>query len=312
MTKQIRKNVFETNSSSSHSLTLSASDIVAQPFEAHVLRAGVLTLEKGEFGWTWERFYQAERKAAYLFTQIFHDDIPEGEAESVTKALREQSRQFDMLCRVIEEHTGVKVLATPGSEGYVDHDSDHVGMDLFHSEEKLRQFLFSPESFLETGNDNSPPDQVIPTDRGSEHYYAPRYREPNETDVAVKLQAVTKWHYGAFLTEAGARLEHDSNREVFAALQAQATVTALNIDCQMPSEPFQYSEPMGATMSDLADAGFAFSEHLTVQVTYKRVSRREEDKHYDRRVFTFRMPKELADRLAALPASPKPAVDLKD
>jgi hypothetical protein len=56
MTKQIRKRVFETNSSSSHSLTLSPGDLVAQPFSDDVLRSGVLSVEllrlyRPRFGW---------------------------------------------------------------------------------------------------------------------------------------------------------------------------------------------------------------------------------------------------------------------
>ena len=56
MTEQIRKNVFETNSSSSHSLTVSEGDITGQPFSDHTLREGVVIVGKGEYGWEFEQY----------------------------------------------------------------------------------------------------------------------------------------------------------------------------------------------------------------------------------------------------------------
>lgn len=311
MTQQVRKNVFETNSSSSHSLTLSQTDLVAQPFSTAVLRAGVLVLEKGEFGWEWRRYYDAETKAKYLFTQLFSDDIPQGGAAEVTAELRESEHRFDMLCRVIKDHTGLDVQVVPGSEGYVDHESDYVGMDLFQDEDKLKQFLFSPESALETGNDNSPAPSVIATDRGDEHYYSARYREPKPSDVEVALKATSKWHYQSYMTAGGALLDSDKGSpELYAALKEQATVTRLEVDCQSPTEPYRYSDPQSHTMRELADAGFSFVEGLGVTVQYKRMSRNEPEKHCEHRTFFFSMPSELAEKLAALPATPKEAVEV--
>lgn len=154
MTEQIRKNVFETNSSSSHSLTLSAGDIEKQPFADDVLREGVYLVKKGEFGWEQEEYYRIEDKLSYLFTQVVSEKIPQGDAEDITATLRGINKEFDMLCRVVQEHTGVKLLASPGSDGYIDHQSSDVGWELFHDEAQLRQFLFSPRSYVETDNDN--------------------------------------------------------------------------------------------------------------------------------------------------------------
>jgi hypothetical protein len=311
MTQQIRKNVFETNSSSSHSLTLSQSDLTTQPFSSEVLRSGTLLLEKGEFGWEWRRYYDTDKKVEYLFTQLFHDDIPEGDAATVTAELRASEPRFDMLCRVIKEHTGLDVQVVPGSEGYIDHESDYVGMDLFQDESKLTQFLFSPDSSIETGNDNSPAPSVIETDRGDEHYYSARYREPKSSDVEVALKATSKWHYQSYATAGGALLDGDNGSpELYAALKEQATVTRLEVDCQSPTEPYRYSDPQSHTMRELADAGFSFVQGLAVSVQYKRMSRNEPEKHCEHRTFFFSMPADLAEKLAALPATPKEAVEV--
>ena len=305
MTQQVRKSVFETNSSSSHSLTLAKGDLVGQPFSSEVLRIGTLMLEKGEFGWGWRRFYETDEKVQYLFTQLFRDDIPQGDAAAVTAELRGSEPRFDMLCRVIKDHTGLEVQVVPGSEGYVDHESVSVGMELFRSENDLKQFLFSPESCIETGNDNESAPRVIATDRGDEHYYCAHYREPNPSDVEVVLQAMSKWHYESYRTAAGAILDDKHSPELYAALKAQATVTKLTVACQSPSEPYRYSDPQSHTMGELADAGFAFSAGMCASVQYKRVSRNEEHKQYEHRTFTFRMPAQLAEQLAALPATPQ-------
>lgn len=154
MTEQIRKNVFETNSSSSHSLTVSEGDITGQPFSDHTLREGVVIVGKGEYGWEFEQYYGIYDKLAYLITQINYEDIPQGDAATVTAELRESDPRFDMLCRVVEEHTGVKLQVQPGSTGYVDHQSSDVGLELFDDEKQLRQFLFNSNSYIETDNDN--------------------------------------------------------------------------------------------------------------------------------------------------------------
>jgi hypothetical protein len=201
----------------------------------------------------------------------------------------------------------------PGSEGYVDHQSDCVGMDLFHDENKLKQFLFSPESGLETGNDNSPAPSVIATDRGDEHYYTAHYREPKPSDVVVALKATSKWHYESYETAGGAVLDNEKNSpELYAALKEQATVTRLEVDSKSPSEPYRYSEPQAHTMSELADAGFSFVQGLSVTVQYQRMSRNEPEKHSENRTFFFSMPAGLAEKLAALPATPKEAVEVDD
>jgi hypothetical protein len=304
MTQQIRKNVFETNSSSSHSLTLSPGDLVKQPFNVDILRLGTLTLPLGEYNWEWFRYYELDNKAQYLMTQLFHyDGIPHGDPETVTRELRADTR-FDMLCRVIEEHTGVKLQVEPGSRGGIDHDSVGNGLEVFESEDKLRQFLFSPDSYIETGNDNSGPGKIIGTDRGDQHYYIAHYREPAQADVMVKLHVASSWSFDELRTDAGALLSEESNAELYQAVRAQATVTSAFFDCQSWYHPFEYGSPQGDTMSSLSDAGLSFSPDVAVEVKFKEVHMNDkENKTYTRVALTAYMPKHLAEQLAALPKS---------
>jgi len=306
MTQQIRKNVFETNSSSSHSLTLAAGDLVKTPFNLDVLRLGTLRLGLGEYNWEWYRYYDTDNKAQYLMTQLFHyNGIPNGDAAEVTRELRNDAR-FDMLCRVIEDQTGVKLEAIPGSQGGIDHDSHGNCLEVFESEDKLRTFLFSDSSYIETGNDNSGPFKTIESDRGTLEYYSASYREPGKDDVAVKLRTRNHWDFEELATLAGAKLDESNNPELFKALQEQATFTASFVDSKDSYHPFEYGEPEGDTMSHLVSAGLKFSANLAVSVEFTKLGFREEGR-YTHTTLTAYVPKELAAQLDTLQPTEEPA-----
>jgi hypothetical protein len=288
MNKQIRKGVFETNSSSSHSLTMKPGDVIAQPFSHRVMREGNLDLRIGEFGWKYERFYSLRNKLQYLLTQITQGKLPEG--EDVTEQLLAQSPEFAMMHRVVKAHTGVSIHVEP-SEGYIDHQSVGVGMDLFKGEAALRDFLFSSESYVETGNDNSGYPVEIPTDRGPEKPYASSYATPAPGSVAVKLR--TCYWLEEFTTKQGEKIEPDS--PVMAQLQEHGVVTAVHwIDvCSFRSS---YTRGKAETMSSLADSKFRFSESLEVHHEHRKPNEGEEES--DSGVVTIFLPPEFAARFA--------------
>lgn len=151
---QIRYNIFETNSSSSHSLT------IAEYKEGQLLdtlypdygTTDTLTVGSDEFGWDWATFDDAATKLSYC--AIYVRDWVEGD---------DQPKFFDILTKVIQEHTGIKNIIYPYEKGdytdytgYIDHQSvEDRDLDyLFENPELLRQFIFNPESTLRTGNDN--------------------------------------------------------------------------------------------------------------------------------------------------------------
>ena len=76
---------------------------------------------------------------------------------------REQPKYMKMLVRVLKESLGVKKVYWNEKEdeyenGYIDHQSAYVegqNMEMFASEEELKKFLFSEESYIQTGNDNT-------------------------------------------------------------------------------------------------------------------------------------------------------------
>jgi len=142
----IRHGVFETNSSSCHSISISEDsggllDVI------YPNNDGIIELEGGEFGWQEEEFDDALTKANYCYIDNFNN--PD---------------RLDRLVKVISDQTGVKkeniVLcatleySSTKNWSYVDHQSAGTSSEAFESDEKLRQFIFNPRSILKTDNDN--------------------------------------------------------------------------------------------------------------------------------------------------------------
>lgn len=154
--KQVRQSAFETNSSSSHSITIAAGACVSN--QLHV-EDGVCEIYTGEFGWACDDFYDAATKAAYCLTWL--------------KTFPTAKREEEMFIAVIKRVTGAtEVRFVPAFTeetknqsdfwqwGYIDHQSveDHGGAlgPAWESEEALESFIFNPNSRLHTDNDNSP------------------------------------------------------------------------------------------------------------------------------------------------------------
>lgn len=156
MKKIIRSGVFETNSSSSHSIS------VADQTKEFVLdtlypdQNGVITLNGGEFGWDWFKHNDALTKANYAAVSALY-----------SVSLRET------LIEVIKEQTGAEEVVfgfdddySHPNYSYIDHDS--VGT-CPKDKDELRNFIFNKNSWLFGGNDNS---QADPT-----FYHVPEFKD---------------------------------------------------------------------------------------------------------------------------------------
>ena len=146
--KKIRQGVFETNSSSTHSISINENtegilDTIYTDSD------GVIRLEGGDFGWEWQRYNDAETKANYCFSDVTYNDWQDND-----KLVIKDQEKYDMLVKVIKDHTGAKHVEFE-QKGYgIDHQSKGTASDAFASEETLKNFLFDPQSVLFTGNDN--------------------------------------------------------------------------------------------------------------------------------------------------------------
>lgn len=152
--------LFETNSSSSHSITISpvedSAKVKKQRFNLSP-NGESITIFGGEFGWGPDRFTDPMTKANYAFTYAFYiaiegrDYCPNGYYVDYKK------KNFAMLKKVVEEKTGKKVFFPERvSDIYIDHQSSDVGSVLFEDEQTLSDFIFNSASVLTIDNDNNP------------------------------------------------------------------------------------------------------------------------------------------------------------
>ncbi len=155
-----RHRVFETNSSSTHSISIDGGVYTADKFP---LEDGICKVHPGEFGWEEVTFRTPEVKASYCLVYV-------KTAVSDTREGKKQGEEFwqartQMLIDVLKEETGcetVEFVSYPKDMsyewGYIDHQS-HIGDgdacgEAFESKKSLRDFIFNPKSFLSTDNDN--------------------------------------------------------------------------------------------------------------------------------------------------------------
>lgn len=146
----IRRGVFETNSSSMHSISIcwdGNNTELLHPVD------GVLDVQFDEFGWEQEEYNDVHTKLSYLLTYIFSgcDAIECGEDRD----------EYKQLMRVLSKYCGVECLNYLNCNevnywqfGYIDHQSMDVPEECFESDDKLINFLFNPGSILITDNDN--------------------------------------------------------------------------------------------------------------------------------------------------------------
>lgn len=137
----IRKKVFETNSSSSHSITI---EVGGKWDNIPLNQYRNITLNGGEFGWEQKRYRDALTKANYCAVdQLNNED------------------HLDMLKRVIKDYTNCNDVIINISRdwdddyrSYIDHQSIGTSDNAFIDKETLKNFIFNKNSYLETDNDN--------------------------------------------------------------------------------------------------------------------------------------------------------------
>ena len=181
MKRQIRRSVFESNSSSTHSLCiatgLSESDL---HFPEKV------TFSFDEFGWEEDTLDTVQEKANYLYTAISHvarsiDLLPlwKERVQFIYDTLKKHSVEctFEgtLKCEpYVFRHSGdLAFCISLDRDGYLDHaEGIHDFLnEVCSDEDKLLSFLFSKKSFVLTGNDNAETDVDINVDYPHEEFY---------------------------------------------------------------------------------------------------------------------------------------------
>jgi len=159
--KQIRRSVFETNSSSTHSITITHRGLANNNMP--VDRDGFIHTELGEFGWEVEDYDDQASRLSYLVTMLAEKSQIEAwwHGDKTTKEIATEimeTREFERLSDEIGRHARCKGVIIDPSEGYIDHQSheDYRSFQDFLDEcgTDVVEFVFGRGNVVHTDNDN--------------------------------------------------------------------------------------------------------------------------------------------------------------
>lgn len=159
MKKQIRKGVFETNSSSVHAICIpKTTDLIVNSADLKYYNGEVLRFEHGEYGWERETLYDITNKASYLYEALFcvydKDELFEAK-QHISDVLS----KYNVTCEFEEVDEGCWTYGTKTylhSSGYIDHGGElqKFVSTLLSDDDMLIKYLFDDDSFVMTNNDN--------------------------------------------------------------------------------------------------------------------------------------------------------------
>lgn len=143
---QKRTGVFETNSSSTHSVSICNNGNLSCKVKSNYRKEIIAT---GRYFSSGPSIYNSfDEKLSFLITLIFRccnnvEDIVE----------KKEDTRYKLLEKVVKEHTGLVLNVLPDiSQGPIFgdvHDEDASEI-VFKSEENLASFLFNPDSYMKT------------------------------------------------------------------------------------------------------------------------------------------------------------------
>ncbi len=141
MKRQIRRSCFETNSSSTHAICITKSDVDKNSLPNHV------TFTHGEFGWENAEYSDLWDKASYLYEAIY-DCYEDNEIKEIINQITETLSNYGISCNFESNKSR-------WGGGYIDHGGDTIDFvkAVLDDEDKLLRYLFG-DSMVITGNDN--------------------------------------------------------------------------------------------------------------------------------------------------------------
>ena len=161
-----RIGVFETNSSSSHSVSvaLAENDKVLKCRLPITDEEGkkVIYVDPGEFEWEIESYSDAETKLSYLITVLFELVKKDKMHLSLLHNLGTKKKElYDKLERIVCDFCGADEIIVRSINdswnpfGSIDHQSTDVALNVLNEDDDyILNFIFNPNSVLYTDNDN--------------------------------------------------------------------------------------------------------------------------------------------------------------
>lgn len=167
--KKIRQQVFETNSSSTHSICIAKNAEITLPKSLHFCF--------GEFGWECDTLYSVSEKASYLYTGLIANGR-QTDFDNIVKTLQSKGIEVTFEAPIYKTHTyehegQIKSYTSTKNGGYVDHGDELASLEnaICGDEDKLLSYLFSDLSFIITGNDNDDSDIDINVNYEYDEFY---------------------------------------------------------------------------------------------------------------------------------------------
>lgn len=152
MKEQIRRNTFETNSSSVHTLCIDKSG--REPSELKLDKDGKINVYLNEFGANYELYNYQDEKLSYLMTLLKYAsrgfDIESIYEEDQFKYIEKAIMNY------IPECTGIKICGDI-EDGYIDHQSQpeygEISIINPYDEDDVINFVFNKYISLKTDRD---------------------------------------------------------------------------------------------------------------------------------------------------------------
>ena len=160
--RQIRHGVFETNSSSTHSVTVRQKGLQSNYMKIH--SDGYIHTELGEFGWEIESYDGQEDKLSYLVTMLAEKnggaDIWWRSDKTRQELVQDlmKTKDFKRISKEIGTYAKCEGVIIDPSSGYIDHQSheEYATVQEFLNDYRIDavEFVFGRGVVLHTDNDN--------------------------------------------------------------------------------------------------------------------------------------------------------------
>lgn len=151
--KLIRNGVFETNSSSCHTISVATGSTNFESIPTYFIENNVATIPAYEFGWSEEQHDDIVSRLSYILLYIRDwSGDKESKFNSILQDIVTDQCQVDS----IRLDSGKANSWGGYDNGYIDHQAVEGGAlnYLFDDPSTLKQFIFASGSYVETGNDN--------------------------------------------------------------------------------------------------------------------------------------------------------------
>ena len=141
MKRVIRKGIYETNSSSVHTIVISSDGM--EPSKLPVDKDGYITVRYGEFGKDGTVYSSQEDKLSYLVTQCYYLGGWEYDVN------RDNNYHFKNIEDAIVDYTGARGIKIVGGEPEIDHQTvNQIDYDLHlihneYDEKEIQSFVFN-------------------------------------------------------------------------------------------------------------------------------------------------------------------------